>query len=601
MPKVKQLPKHADVDKSLTWDLSKIFKTQAEFKQACTQMENLIAQQKKLVQKFDSPAALSEVLGKILAADRKLALIYVYASMNNDIDTSDASAQALFATAENLVNDFAAQTAWFEPAVLAVDKATMKEWLNHPKLRPYARYLAQILQKRSHILTHDQEQLLAAASGIFNGAENTYATLTNADMDFGVVEDEKNQQVELNDSVYARLLETKNRSVRKRAFDQLYSVYRQYEHTLAQTLITHAKTQNYLAITHNYQNAKQAALAKNEIPSQIYDTLVQKTHDNLGLLHEYVELRKQILQLDNVEMYDMYVPLVEREQKKYSYQAAKPLICAALEPLGADYQTILRSFFEQRMIDVVATKNKRSGAYSGGSYDTLPYILLNWQDNQESVYTLIHELGHSMHSHYTRKNQPYVTGDYPIFLAEIASTTNENLLTDYLLAHETNPIAKAAILNHYLDTFKGTVFRQTQFAEFEWWLHDQLQKNQPLTAADLDEKYAKINELYYGIKPNESAAIRHEWSRIPHFYYNFYVYQYATGFALASSFANRLKQDQKTTQRQYVNFLKSGDSFDAPTTLKQAGIDVLAGDYLDEAFAMFKLRLDQLKQLLFNK
>ena len=339
---------------------------------------------------------------------------------------------------------------------------------------------------------------------------------------------------------------------------------------------------------------------ENGVPTVVYDTLISEVDQHLNLLHDYVALRKQILGLNDLQMWDMYVPLTGKPALSYTFDQAKKEAKKALRPLGEDYLKQVDYIFNNRVIDVVESQNKATGAYSGGCYDTDAYELLNWEDNVDSLYTLVHETGHSVHSMYTRQSQPYVYGDYPIFVAEIASTTNENILTEYFLAHITDPKTRAFVLNYYLDSFKGTLFRQTQFAEFEQRIHELDAEGEPLTADRLDDMYGKLNERYYGDAVQPGGAIAKEWARIPHFYYNFYVYQYATGFAAATALANNVVHGTAEQRKAYIGFLKAGSSDYPVEIMKKAGVDMTKPDYLEEAFTTFANRLAEFKEIVQN-
>ena len=431
-----------------------------------------------------------------------------------------------------------------------------------------------------------------------NTSESTFNVLTNSDMQYGYVQDEDGQMVQLSDGLYSNLIQSQNRDVRKMAFDVMYATYGQFENTLASTLSGVVKMHNYNARVHNFKSARDASLSGNGINTNVYDTLLKEVNKHLDLLHRYVSLRKKILKLDDLQMWDMYVPLTGKPALSYNFEEAKKEAKKALAPLGEDYLKHVDYIFNNRVIDPVESQNKVTGAYSGGAYDTDPYELLNWENNIDSLYTLVHETGHSMHSWYTRHNQPYVYGDYPIFVAEIASTTNENILTEYFLDHIKDPKTRAFILNYYLDSFKGTLYRQTQFAEFEQFIHEANANGEPLTAEVLDNFYGELNQRYYGDSVTPGGDIAKEWSRIPHFYYNFYVYQYATGFAAATALANKVVHGDQKDKEAYINYLKSGSSDYPVEIMKRAGVDMTKPDYLEDAFKTFEKRLNEFESLI---
>ncbi|MHA3065094.1 oligoendopeptidase F [Lacticaseibacillus saniviri] len=596
---MQQLPLRNEVPEPLTWDLTTIFASDQDWEQALNHVkalgQGLMPLQGTL---SESPEALAQGITQILAAFRELERVYVYASLKSDQDTADAHYQSYAAKAESLAATISSQAAFMEPEILAIDPAVLNDWLKNPLLVPFAHFITSMISKRDHILSANEEALLSAASDALNASRSTFNVLNNSDIEFGFVEDEDGQAVQLSNGLYGQLIRSTNRAVRQEAFESLYATYGALKNTFATTLAGEIKRHNFFASAHHYDSAQLAALDQNHIPESVYSTLVEQVNAHLPLLHRYVALRKRLLQVDDLHMYDMYTPLTGKPALSYTYEEAQATGKEALSVLGPDYLSHVEEIFDNRYIDVVENKGKRSGAYSGGAYDTNPFILLNWHDSVDELYTLVHETGHSVHSWYTRHNQPYVYGDYPIFVAEIASTTNENLLTAHLLDTQTDPAVRAYILNYYLDGFKGTVFRQTQFAEFEHWIHQQDQEQQPLTAETLSNYYGDLNARYYGPQVARDPEIALEWARIPHFYMNYYVYQYATGFAAASTLAEKILSDDDSATEKYINYLKSGSSEYAIDTMKLAGVDMTKPDYLEAAFAVFEARLDELESLL---
>ena len=392
-------------------------------------------------------------------------------------------------------------------------------------------------------------------------------------------------------------MESSNREVRKAAYQALYSIYEQYQHTYAKTLQTNVKVHNFTAKTRHYHSAREAALSSNHIPEAVYDTLVQAVNDHLPLLHRYIQLRSDILKIDDLKMYDVYAPLSTTDYN-FTYEEAVAKTQGTLAIFGPDYLEKVKRSFEENWIDVQENKGKRSGAYSGGSYDTNAFMLLNWQDTLDNLFTLVHEMGHSMHSSFTRESQPYVYGDYSIFLAEIASTTNENILTETLLHDVEDDETRFAVLNHFLDGFRGTVFRQTQFAEFEHAIHEADAAGTVLTSEFLNQQYAELNEKYYGLAASDNPEIQYEWARIPHFYYNYYVFQYATGFAAASALADKIVNGTEQDKADYLNYLRAGSSDYPLNVIAKAGVDMTSADYLTAAFAVFEKRLTELEALV---
>lgn len=594
------IPTRNEVPEELTWDLTRIFKDDQEWENAYDNIQNdledLADLKKTLTQ---SGHDLYSGLTQILAVKRRLENVYVYATMSSDVDTSNSHYLGYATKAQTLASQFEAVTAFLNPEILSIPEDKLAQFeQEEPRLKEYQHLIDQITSKRPHTLPASEEKIIADAQNAMSSSENTFNVLTNSDMEYGYVMDENGEMVQLSDGLYSLLIQSQDRRVRKNAFDVMYASYGQFENSLASTLSGVVKSHNFNARMHHYDSAKDASLAENGVPSIVYDTLIKEVNSHLDLLHRYVALRKKILGLKDLQMWDMYVPLTGEPTLSYNYEEAKKQATEALKPLGEDYLKHVDYIFNNRVIDVVETKNKVTGAYSGGAYDTDPYELLNWEDNLDSLYTLVHETGHSMHSWYTRNFQPYVYGDYPIFVAEIASTTNENILTEYFLDHITDPQTRAFVLNHYLDSFKGTLFRQTQFAEFEQFIHEADAQGEPLTADILDEFYGKLNQRYYGPSVEEGGDIAKEWSRIPHFYYNFYVYQYATGFAAATALANKVVHGDTSDREAYINYLKSGSS-DYPTEIiKRAGVDMTKPNYLEDAFKTFEKRLDEFESLI---
>lgn len=597
MANTQKLPLRKDVPEKLTWDLTTVYKTDADFEKDFSAVQDQLPVIAQLAGSLENGAdALLKATSFYLDLNRKLEKVYVYAQLKNDQDTSETKYQAMFSRVESMVAKFGAAVSWFDPELLTLSESTMKQYYDQePKLIDYKRLFDQTFEKRGHILSNDVEKVLAGASDIFSAGEKTFGILDNTDLPFPVVTDDNGNQVQLSQGVYGILLESTSQDVRKQAFKKLYEVYGQFQHTLAATLTTNVKNHNFKAQVRKYSSALEAALAANEVSTNVYQNLIDVVNNHLDLLHRYIVLRKRILDLDDLHMYDLYTSLVGKKSPKYTFDRSKEIALDALQVMGPDYVSHVKEEFDHRWIDVVENQFKRSGGYSSGTYDTNPFILLNWKDN---LYTLIHETGHSMHSYYSAHNQPYQYGDYSIFVAEIASTTNENILTDYLLDQfKDDPEMKKIVLNYYLDGFKGTVFRQTQFAEFEQYIHEQDAKGQPLTADFMDNYYRDLNHKYYGDAVISDDEIGLEWSRIPHFYYNFYVYQYATGFAAASTLADGIVHGTKDSVEKYLNFLKSGSS-DIPTNvMKKAGVDMTKPDYLEHAFEIFEQRLDQFEKL----
>ncbi|QNQ81271.1 oligoendopeptidase F [Lactobacillus sp. PV034] len=594
------IPTRDEVAQDLKWDLSGVFENDAawekEYQAINEAIPNLAKLKGSLVQ---SGQKLYEGITKILNIERKLERVYVYATMSSDVDTSNTKYLGYVAKAQALLSNFSAATSFVDPEILSIPAAELDKYMvDEPRLKDYAHRIETVTNKRSHTLPAAQEKIIAAAQNALESSANTFNVLTNSDIQFGFTQDDNGEMVQLSDGLYSLLIQSQDRNVRKNAFETMYDAYGQFQNSLASTLAGTTKQHNFDAKMHKYHSAREDALSNNNIPTEVYDNLIEEVNKHLDLLHRYVALRKKILNLPDLQMYDMYVPLTGEPALSYNFEEAKIEAKKALLPLGEDYLKHVDYIFNNRVIDVVESQNKVTGAYSGGSYDTDPYELLNWENNLDSLFTLVHETGHSVHSWYTRHTQPFIYGDYPIFVAEIASTTNENILTEYFLDKITEPKTRAFILNHYLDSFKGTLFRQTQFAEFEQFIHETDAQGAPLTAEVLSDYYSRLNQKYYGDSVEPGGDIALEWARIPHFYYNFYVYQYATGFAAATALANKIVHGTPEQTQAYIDFLKAGSSDYPIEIMKKAGVDMTQKNYLEDAFTTFEKRLNEFENLI---
>ena len=588
-----------EINEKDTWDLSTIFETDQKWEEELALLTEDTKEAASLEgHLLDSAESLLDITERYLDLSRRLEKLYVYAHMKNDQDTRVAKYQEYYAKAMTLYSQLDQVFSFYEPEFMAITEEQYQNYLaEEPKLQPYKHFFDKLLQNKEHVLSQREEELLAGAGEIFGAASETFAILDNADIVFPLVKDEDGNELQLSHGVYMRLVESKNREVRRGAYEALYSTYEQYQHTYAKTLQTNVKVQNYRAKVRNYKSAREAALAANFVPESVYDNLVSAVRKHLPLLHRYLSLRSKILGIPDLKMYDVYTPLSSVEYS-FTYEEALKKAEEALAVLGEDYLSRVKRAFSERWIDVYENQGKRSGAYSGGSYDTNAFMLLNWQDNLDNLFTLVHETGHSMHSSYTRETQPYVYGDYSIFLAEIASTTNENILTEKLLQEVQDDATRFAILNNFLDGFRGTVFRQTQFAEFEHAIYQADQNGEVLTSEFLNNLYADLNQEYYGLSKEDNPQIQYEWARIPHFYYNYYVYQYSTGFAAASALAEKIVHGSQDDRDRYIDYLKAGKSDYPLNIMRKAGVDMEKEDYLNDAFAVFERRLDEFEALV---
>ena len=591
--------KREAIDEKYKWDLTTIFATDEAFEAELAEVLTALEDARNLAGTLtDSAENLLAVTDTELALMQRVEKLYVYASMKNDQDTTVSLYQEYQAKVTALYAKFSEVFAFYEPEFMTLSQERFAQFvIDHPKLQTYGHFFEQLFDRKAHVLSSAEEALLAGASEIFGAGAETFEILDNADIVFPTIRDAQGQDVQLSHGNYISFMESSNREVRKAAYQALYSIYEQYQHTYAKTLQTNVKVHNFTAKTRHYHSAREAALSSNHIPEAVYDTLVQAVNDHLPLLHRYIQLRSDILKIDDLKMYDVYAPLSTTDYN-FTYEEAVAKTQGTLAIFGPDYLEKVKRSFEENWIDVQENKGKRSGAYSGGSYDTNAFMLLNWQDTLDNLFTLVHEMGHSMHSSFTRESQPYVYGDYSIFLAEIASTTNENILTETLLHDVEDDETRFAVLNHFLDGFRGTVFRQTQFAEFEHAIHKADAAGTVLTSEFLNQQYAELNEKYYGLAASDNPEIQYEWARIPHFYYNYYVFQYATGFAAASALADKIVNGTEQDKADYLNYLRAGSSDYPLNVIAKAGVDMTSADYLTAAFAVFEKRLTELEALV---
>ncbi|MGB3889382.1 MAG: oligoendopeptidase F, partial [Priestia megaterium] len=574
--KVKKLPSRSEIKVEDTWKLEDIFASDDAWEKEFEEVKALIPQMEKFKGKLgESAQTLYDALQEQDELTMRVSKLYTYAHMRYDQDTTNSFYQGLNDRIKTLYTQIASALSYVTPEILSIEESKIKQYMaEHKELKLYAHALDEITRERPHILSESEEALLAQASEVLGSSSNTFGMLNNADLEFPSIKDENGEEVEITHGRYIRFLESSDRRVREEAFKAVYETYGKFKNTFASTLSGTVKKDNFSARVRHYNSARHSALSTNNIPEEVYDNLVKTVNDNLHLLHRYIDLRKKVLGIEELHMYDLYTPLVKDVKMEVTYEEAKDYILKGLKPLGEDYLNVLKEGFENRWVDVHENKGKRSGAYSSGTYGTNPYILMNWQDNVNNLFTLAHEFGHSVHSYYTRKTQPYPYGDYSIFVAEVASTCNEALLNDYLLKTIDDEKQRLYLLNHYLEGFRGTVFRQTMFAEFEHDVHVRAQNGEPLTPELLTKLYYDLNKKYFGDNLVIDEEIGLEWARIPHFYYNYYVYQYATGFSAAAALSKQILEEGDAAVERYVGFLKSGSSDYPIEVLKKAGVDM---------------------------
>ncbi|HYK72245.1 MAG TPA: oligoendopeptidase F [Pseudoneobacillus sp.] len=599
--KVKTLPARSEISVEDTWRLEDIFATDNDWENEFQEVKTLIPNLKKYEGKLSESAdTLYEALQSQDFLMERVGKLYTYAHMRYDQDTTNSIYQGLDDRIRNLYSQVGSTLAYIVPEILSIDENIIKGFLEEKdELNLYKHAIEEINLQRPHVLSAKEEALLAEASEVLGSPANTFGMLNNADLVFPNIKDENGSEVEVTHGRYSRFLENEDQGVRHDAFKAVYDTYGKFRNTFASTLSANVKKDNFNARIRNYSSARHAALSANNIPESVYDNLVNTVNDNLHLLKRYVKLRKKVLGVKELHMYDLYTPLVKDVKMEVSYGEAKDLILKGLAPLGEEYLNVLKEGFENRWVDVHENKGKRSGAYSSGTFGTNPYILMNWQDNVNNLFTLAHEFGHSVHSYYTRKNQPYPYGNYSIFVAEVASTCNEALLNDYLLKTIDDEQKRLYLLNHYLEGFRGTVFRQTMFAEYEHLIHQKAQNNEALTADSLTEMYYDLNKKYFG---DEDLVIDKEigleWSRIPHFYYNYYVYQYSTGFSAATALSKQILEEGEPAVKRYIEFLSAGSSDYPIEVLKKAGVDMTSSKPIAEACKVFEEKLNEMESLL---
>ena len=599
----KQILTREEVPEQLTWDLTTIFESDEAWEAELKEVEQLSKKASDYKGKVaDSAESLYNTLQFSDALYERLSKLYVYSHLKHDQDTTNSKYQDLDGRIRSVLTNAGAAWSFITPEILALDEATLNSYVeSYEPLSLYEQSLKELNLGRPHILSAEKEELLAQFSEVTSTAGKTFSALNNADLEFPKIIGEDGEEVQITHGNYITMLESDNREVREAAFKAVYKTYGQYKNTFATTLAGNVKAHNANAKVRNYNSARHAALSNNFIPEKVYDQLVSTIHDYLPALHRYVELRKKVLGVDELHMYDLFTPLVKEVKMEVTYDEAKKTMVESFAPLGKEYQEIVQKGLESRWVDVLENKGKRSGAYSSGTFGTNPYVLMNWQNNVNNLYTLAHEFGHSMHSYYSRANQPYQYADYSIFVAEVASTCNEELLFDHLMKTLDDNKQKIYLLNQWLDGFRGTVFRQTMFAEFEHMIHELDAKGESITSEKLTSIYYDLNKQYFGDAMTVDEEIGLEWARIPHFYYNYYVYQYATGQSAATALSKQILEEGEPAVERYINnFLKAGCSDFPIEVLKAAGVDMESPEPIALACKVFEEKLEELEKLLLN-
>jgi len=584
-----------EIDERYRWDLSSIYADDEAFLAALEEAKGcatkLAAYRGKISQ---SPEELLAYLQLTDEAGVELGKLVNYAQRKLDEDTRKATYQDYSAQVISVYTEVSSATSWFAPELLKLDDAQMEQFfVACPELELYRRALHMVFRQRGHILGDAEEELLARAQDMAMQPEHIFSLFNDADLTFEDAIDAQGETHPVTHGSYVPLMMSDDRVLRKSAYTSLYAAYEQFRNTAAATLGAQAKQLKFYTDARKYPTALEYCLDQNEVPTEVYTNLISCVHEHFAPMHKYVELRKQVLGVDELHFYDLYVPIVEDVDMEFTYEEACDLILEALEPLGEDYLEIVREGLSKRWIDVYETPGKRSGAYSAGGYGMHPVILMNFQGQLDDVFTLIHEMGHSIHTYLSCKTQPSVYSDYVIFVAEVASTVNEALLTQHLLKTRTDPRERAYILNHFLEQFKGTLYRQTMFAEFELAFNEIAARGEGITAEALGEIYRELNASYYGPDIVVDDQIAVEWARIPHFYYQYYVYQYATGFSAAIALSNRILKEGASAVADYLGFLSGGSSKTPIELLKGAGVDMTTPEPTAQALAYFDELVDE--------
>jgi len=589
-----------EVPKEFQWNLERIFKTDEEFQKEIKAVRKQIDEFAKLEGHTTENAKTfyrSITAGNEI--ERRLNKMYTYASMKSDEDVANTENQAKKEQVVNLYN-YASSKMYFQtPELLNTEKEVIESFYQaEPKLLEHKTNIEEVYRYKPHTLPKEEEKLLSSLSSAFGNDETTYGYLTDSDLDFGTIHDENGVEVPLTDTNFSIYIKSPKREVRKEAFERLYKVHKQFQNTITATFNGAIKQNVAMAHIKHYKTSFEAALFGDELDPKVYNTLVSSVRNHLDILHDYYRLRKEVLNLKELHLYDVYTNLVPDTDTKYPFETASRLVLDALKPLGDAYINDLKQAFTEGWIDIYPNKNKRGGAYSSGSYDTMPYVLLNYQDKLDDVSTLAHELGHSMHSFYTRKNQPYQYGDYPIFVAEVASTVNELLLAKHMLKVSTNKNERLAILNQLLELFKGTIYRQVMFAEFEKYAYDLVEQDEVITPDKLCKKYYELNQDYFGSDVVVDKEIAYEWEKVPHFYYHFYVYKYATGISAACHIVEGILSGDEAKRDAYLKMLANGCRENPLNTLKIAGVDMTDKEVYESAIRMFADTIEEFRNEL---
>lgn len=587
------------IENKFKWTIDEMYPNEESIEKDIQKVKELIEEVKRYKGILaDSEENIFKALNISEEASRILQNLYVYTHMKSHEDTRINKNQSNATKIDMLSTELSMATSYMVPEIIAMDSEKLENYLKTERLSHYKKYVDDILRLKPHTLNEREEELLASVADLSGVPENVYDMLSFADLQFPEIEDENGEKVRVTHSNFSLFLKSKDARVRKDAFEAMYGIYGQYKNTFASTLYGGIKSEIFYAKTRKYESALQGSLFQDNVSVNVYNNLIDAVHENLDTLNDYIDLKKKFLGLDKINMYDLYVPLTENFDMEISYEKAQEIILEALKPLGEEYLENVKKAFAEGWIDVYGNEGKQGGAYSWGSYDSKSYILMSYKDDLNSLFTLIHEMGHSMHSFYSKNNQPYLYSGYKIFVAEVASTLNELLLINYLLKNAESKEERVYLLNYYLEQFRTTVYRQTMFAEFEKICHGKVEEGEPLTAEDFNNIYYDLNKKYYGESCEVNEEIALEWARIPHFYSNFYVYKYATGFSAASALSKQILEEGESAVSRYKEFLKSGGSEFPLDQLRKAGVDMEKKESVDEALHVFKDLVKQLEKEL---
>ena len=591
-----ELKKREEIKEEFKWKVENIYTDIEAWEKDFEELKSEAIKLKDYSGKLTNGEIILEYLQVNEKISRKAENLYVYAHLKSDEDTSNPTYQSLMSKIDIYMAEFASYTAFFVPEILNLEDKFIEAEINRiEELKKFEFLINDILKEKPHILSKEMEELLAAASDCLDAPSAIHNILTNADMTFGKIKDEDGKEVELTEGNYSSFIKSKNKVVRRDAFQKLFGEYEKLKNTLATSLTASIKTFNFNSRVRKYNSALEASLNPNNIPVEVYKNAVKVINDNLASLHRYVKIKKKLLGLDEIHMYDLYVPVIELPKEKIEFSEGVNVVLDALKPLGTEYLEIFKSGIKDGWIDIYENKGKKGGAYSWGAYDTMPYVLLNYNNELNDVSTLAHEMGHSIHSYYSRKEQPYYYANYTLFCAEVASTTNESLLIHYLIEKEKDEKKKLYLINQELEQIRTTVFRQLMFAEFELYTHETLEQGLPLTAEDYNKVWHDLNVKYFGSEMMVDKEIDVEWSRIPHFYSDFYVYQYATGYAAASAFSKSILEGKENAVEKYKGFLKAGGSDYPINILKNAGVDMTTNEPIEATIKRFNELLDMIE------